>query len=846
MRHVESRSGRRDARVVAVLLAAVLVVLAAAGCSDPSGQDAAKPGKAEAPGDARVLGHLPWFSFTDQAGHRFGTDDLEGDVWVATFLFTRCPATCPKQVAALNALREEWKGAGLGEVRIVGFTVDPAYDTPKVLSAYAEKMKTDPAAWTFLTGARRDLWGLARTDFKLPVTDAASDPDVLIAHSQSFALVDGDGNIRGYYDGLDEAATALLTADAKSIVSAMAGMERPQIVMAPPEIEDPDWVDERQAAQRKAAKSYDVEYDFSFTDDLLGSGIRFRHQVVEDAGKWYKPVHYDHGNGVAVADVDGDGFADIYFATQVGSNELWRNKRDGTFEDITKRAGVGIADRIGVGCSFADVDNDGDPDLFVTSVMGGNALFQNDGNGNFTDVTAASGLAHTGHSSGTVFFDYDRDGWLDALVTEVGVYTTDEMGPDDYRIGFMDAFAGQLKPERLRPSHLYRNLGGGKFADVTQEIGIADSSWTGDATPIDLNGDGWLDVYLLNMQGHDEYYENQGGKRFVKRSREVFPKTPWGAMGVKAFDWNNDGRMDIFVTDMHTDMVDQVVGRDETGSKRPWDREKRKMVINSYPASFLNTDLNHVKGNAFYQNTGNGTFQEISGDNGAETFWPWGLSTGDLNADGYEDAFLTGSMNYPFRYAVNSILLNDAGKTFLDAEYVLGVEPRRGGRTAKPWFTLDCSTAPDSTNRHAAGRSGVLEVWGAVGSRSSVIVDLDNDGDLDIVTNEFHSAPQVFVSDLSERDGDLTYLKVDLIGARSNREGLGASVRVKTGRRMHVQVQDGKSGYLAQSSMPLYFGLDGAKRVDGIHVTWPSGTEQDVAGPIDVNQVLEIREPAGS
>jgi hypothetical protein len=125
-------------------------------------------------------------------------------------------------------------------------------------------------------------------------------------------------------------------------------------------------------------------------------------------------------------------------------------------------------------------------------------------------------------------------------------------------------------------------------------------------------------------------------------------------------------------------------------------------------------------------------------------------------------------------------------------------------------------------------------------------VDLDNDGDLDIVTNEFHSAPQVLVSDLGERDGNLTWLKVDLVGAASNRDGLGASVRVKTGSKAHVQVQDGKSGYLAQSAVPLYFGLAGAREVDGIEVTWPSGATQNVPGPIDVNQVLQIREPAGS
>ena len=123
-------------------------------------------------------------------------------------------------------------------------------------------------------------------------------------------------------------------------------------------------------------------------------------------------------------------------------------------------------------------------------------------------------------------------------------------------MAFEDAFSGHLKPERAERSILYRNEGGNRFVDVSQRTGLVDLSWSGDASAVDVNDDGWLDLYVLNMLGDNQYYENAGGKRFVRKSRQVFPRTSWGAMGIKVFDFNNDGRLDIFITDMHSDMSD--------------------------------------------------------------------------------------------------------------------------------------------------------------------------------------------------------------------------------------------------------------------------------------------------
>jgi hypothetical protein len=611
----------------------------------------------------------------------------------------------------------------------------------------------------------------------------------------------------------------------------------PSQLAIPADVVDPPWLQERRSAQLSTISQFQVFCDFRFTDQLQASGITFVNRVVDDAGKSFKAVHYDHGNGIAVADVDGDGLLDIYFVSQLGGNELWRNLGGGRFENWTQRAGVALADRIGVTASFADIDNDGDADLYVTTVRGGNVLFENDGEGQFRDRSSSSGLGYVGHSSGAVFFDYNRDGLLDLFLTNVGNYTTDEKGPGGYYVGQPAAFGNHLKPHYYEQSILYKNQGDNRFADASETASLVDVGWSGDACPMDGNEDGWPDLYVLNMQGQDEYYENAGGKRFVRKSRELFPATPWGSMGIGVFDYNNDGRMDVFITDMHTDMFDPTPFRQVVPG-----HEKTKLAPEHRPSvRFLATDGNHVFGNAFYRNDGDGKFTEISDSVNAENYWPWGLSVGDLNADGYEDVFITSSMNYTFRYAVNSLLLNNRAEKFLDSEFILGVEPRRDGRTATPWFALDCS-GDDRDHLLCQGRQGRFVVWGARGSRSSAIFDLENDGDLDIVTNDFHSEPMVLVSNLTERK-PIRYLAITLIGTTSNRDGLGAKVTVTTKSQTLTKVYDGKSGYLSQSRFPLYFGLGEAEPVDRIEIEWPSGRRQTLDGPLEVNTHLEVREP---
>ena len=647
--------------------------------------------------------------------------------------------------------------------------------------------------------------------------------------------------------------TALVVATALAACGPAQAQHHATTSQVPAEMEL-DSIETRRQAQVAAWDGVAVFHDFVFEDRLEASGITFEHKIVDDAGVNYKPVHYDHGNGVAAADVDQDGKIDLYFVSQLGGNQLWRNLGSGRFENWTQRAGVGMADRVGVAASFADIDNDGDADLFVTTVRHGNALFLNNGKGVFQDVTEKAGLSYSGHSSAAVFFDYDRDGLLDLFLCNVGRYTSDEQGRGGYYVGIDGAFSAHLDPAKDEASILYRNLGDGRFADVSAEVLLADRSWSGAATPLDADGDGFQDLYVLNMQGADHYWRNVEGKFFIDSTDRLFPRNPLGAMGIKVFDWNRDGDMDILITDMHSDMLEDVGPELEKEKAR---RGREGQVLQGLERRIL--------GNALFDHR-DGRFVEISDQVGVENYWPWGLSVDDLNADGWDDVFITASMNYPFRYGLNSVLLNDRGQLFRDAELLLGVEPRSGELT-KPWFEIDCGEAPGEvgegdvkqrwegafdgsaagskpTERHpdCGDKSGKVVVMGARGSRSSVILDLDHDGDLDVVTSEFNDRPQVLISNLAQKR-PVRRLQVRLRGSRSNRDGLGARVTVTANGFSQTKVHDGQSGYLSQSSIPLYFGLGDATEVEHVEVTWPSGATQRVTQP-NLEATLLLVEPA--
>jgi hypothetical protein len=343
------------------------------------------------------------------------------------------------------------------------------------------------------------------------------------------------------------------------------------------------------------------------------------------------------------------------------------------------------------------------------------------------------------------------------------------------------------------------------------------------------------------MSGKNAYNRNHSGKAFADATWKTFGRTPWGAMGLKFFDADQDGRQDLFITDMHSDMNTVQLQISTTNRTEQFEKLKSEAwcssewVKNQWPGA----STNFIFGNAFYRNGGDG-FREVSEAVGAETYWPWGISAGDINADGFEDVFVTAGMGYPLRYGINSLLLNEGGKRFLQSEFVLGVEPRPQNKVLIDYFTMDCD-GEDKGHPFCQGKGGKVIVQASTSSRSSLFADLDDDGDLDLVVNNMNDVPLVLKSDLSQRA--VKHLKVRLRGTVSNRDGLGTTVKVITPERTLTQFHDGKSGHLGQSSMPLYFGLGDSARITRVEALWPSGAKQVVSDNVSVNSLVELVEP---
>ena len=604
------------------------------------------------------------------------------------------------------------------------------------------------------------------------------------------------------------------------------------------------WIKEiknEQIANRKNILAFN---EFQFEDRRLKSGIDFKHQTMIGLFKMGRlGFYYRHQNGLAIADYDNDGWLDIYFVSHIGSSQLWRNSGSGRFENVTESAGVGTNGKIAASAGFADYDNDGDPDLYVTTTRIGNILFANQGDGTFKDMTREVGLESHFHSAAPVFFDYDGDGWLDLYVLNTGKFTGRKK---DEAKGYYTTVAQapmiHMREGTFESNKLYRNVNG-RFVDVTEKMGLSDQMWSGDATIMDVNRDGWMDLYVLDMHRRDEVFINQKGKSFQRMTQKYFPKNPHGSQGVDSFDYNNDGFLDLFVTDMHADMIfDFEPGQRNLKSDIAAAQVPEKKLRPPFAKKLKEKQV--IFGNALFQGAKGKdgvVYREKSDELGLESYWPWGVSVEDVNADGFEDVFISASMNYPWRYWPNSLRLNERGKRFVEAAGLLNIEPRKNEKTKIPLYTRDCATEyvkRDCKEDH----KGVITVFGSLGSRSAAIFDLDNDGDLDIVTNEYYSRPQILISNLADKKS-INYLKLRFKGVKNNRSGIGTTIEVALpdGQKLH-RVYDGKSGYFSHSDYPLYIGLGENSEFSSIEVTWANGKKQTVAGSSEINRILWIEE----
>ncbi len=561
----------------------------------------------------------------------------------------------------------------------------------------------------------------------------------------------------------------------------------------------------------------------------MESGITFRMRfLTEEQGQTFKVNLYDHGSGLAVADYDGDGHDDIYFVNQLGANALFRNRGDGTFQDVTSKAGVGFGDRICTAATFADYDNDGRQDLFVTSTRGGNVLFHNQGDGTFRDVTKEAGVVHVGHSQAGFFFDYDNDGFLDLLVLQTASWTTKEFDEESKYFPGKETLTDIMGSPR-EYNILYHNNKDGTFTDVTTKSGLKGKGWAADAAIFDYDEDGHLDVLITSMFGPSQLYRNNGDGTFTEVTRKTLGRTPAGGMGARAFDFDNDGKLDLYIVDMHSDMwvpfgfdlsrLDEKKKHRHMFVPDNLEDNPEAMAVEKRVQTQIGLRYDEVVfGNTFHRNLGKGKFEEMSDRANLETFWPWGIATGDFDNDGLEDVFIPSGMGYPWKYWPNRLLMNNGDRTFRECSHEEGVEPPAEGT----FLAEDVRGRPMPRS-----------------SRSAAVADFDGDGRLEIVTNNFNDRPYYFKNGSPRKN----YVAFRLRGTRSNRDAIGAVVRVSVGDQIHTRQVNPAAGYLSQSSKTVHFGLGGQEKVDRVEIRWPSGLVQKLDG-CDINQRHDVVEPA--
>jgi hypothetical protein len=503
-------------------------------------------------------------------------------------------------------------------------------------------------------------------------------------------------------------------------------------------------------------------------------GITFIHNFGDDE---MSNLIESNAAGCAFFDYDGDGDLDIYFVNGVyiegfshirgrknkGKlvNALYRNNGNNRFTDVTAEAGVGHKG-MGMAVTTADYDNDGDQDIFVSN-WGPNVFYRNNGNGTFTDFTKAAGLEHDLYGIGSTFLDYDQDGYLDLYV---GNYI--EYDPDYQYFYAAAKFPGPLAYHG-QPDILYHNNGDGTFTDVTREAGVYNPEGRAmGVTSCDIDNDSDYDIFVANDAMENYLYRNNGDGTFTNIALQT--ATGFGqngeatsAMSGEFGDIDLDGLVDIIVPDM------------------------------AY--------------SCLYKNTGAGYFEEMSARMGIAAacgqYTSWSGNFFDFNNDGYGDLFITNGHPHRLIGEEDLLLLNDAGQRFINLSHQLG---------------------PDFQEKFVG--------------RGSAVGDFDNDGDMDILVLNLNDRPRLLLN----QDGNKKHwIMIHLIGKKSNRDAIGSRIRLSTGDIIQTRWKLSSSGYLSQSDYRIHFGLGDFTQVDNIEIRWPNNQIQTLKN-VKADQIITIKE----
>jgi hypothetical protein len=534
-----------------------------------------------------------------------------------------------------------------------------------------------------------------------------------------------------------------------------------------------------------------------FTDVTKSVGIDFTHGHSATAEKYLVETM---GGGVALLDYDNDGRLDVFFTNGAKIddpmpkgrkpdksdpafwNRLYRQTADGRFVDVTERAGLsGVRqNHYGMGVAVADYDNDGFRDIYVTN-FGGNTLYRNLGDGAFADVTEQAGVGAAGWSASAGFFDYDNDGALDLFVTRYVDWSFEnnrycgEKTPGGRAYCHPDNFEGVT-------NILYRNTGTGRFVDVSSKTGIAAATGKGLGVAFeDYNADGFMDVYVANDSVQSFLFESHRGEKFEEVGLLAgvgFTEDgkSFAGMGVDFADFDNDGRPDVFVTDLSNERY------------------------------------------RLFRHNGDGTFRDTTNSSGVGAatlpFSGWSTRFVDFDNDGWKDIFVAQG------HVMDTIAKTSPNLSYLQPPLLLRNESGRYVRVL----------AGEAFGQDWAGRGAAFG-------------DLDNDGDVDVVVSNVGQKAVVLRNDSGNRGN---WFAIRTVGTRSNRDGIGCRVRVVSGSGLtqHLTINSA-AGYLSASDTRLLVGLGAATVATLVELRWPSGAVQTFEG-IKAGEMLTATEPTAA
>jgi hypothetical protein len=524
--------------------------------------------------------------------------------------------------------------------------------------------------------------------------------------------------------------------------------------------------------------------------------------------------NYHNGGGVAIGDLNGDGRQDLFFTSNQGANRLYLNRGDWWFDDVTAPAGVGGEQAWSTGVTLADVNGDGRLDIYVCNsgnIEGDdrhNELYINQGTGEngvptFEERAADYGIAGRSYSTHASFFDYDRDGDLDLYLLNNAFTPISDFDLSNNRRNERDALGGDK---------LYRNDGDGTFTDVTAEAGIYESEiGFGLGVSVgDLNRDGWPDIYVSNDFFERDYlYLNNQDGTFREVLEEKMRHTSLSSMGADIADLTNNGRPDVFVTDMLPDTDRRLK---TTSTFRTW-RNYQYQLRNGY--------YHQLMRNTLQLNNGDGTFSEVSHLAGVDaTDWSWGALAADFNLDGRKDVFVSNGVykdvtNQDFLNRFSSRetaekLMSEGKSAFLDVLERIPSTP------------LPNALFRNDGDRTFTDRAGAWGLSHPSFSNGSAYGDLDNDGDLDLVVNNLNQESFLY---RNEADSllDNHYLQLELRGEAPNTRGLGTQVTIEAGGRTVYLEQMAARGFQSSVGPVLTAGLGEADTAAAVTVAWPDG-----------------------